>query len=673
MKKTTEKLKKKRSVKTKLIMTIVPFIAVMFIGVFIFVLTTSKNNLTDSAISELRKETQGNSAIIEKWVDEILASLNTAKGTFETVNFKDQEAEKDYLESLLSLHESIPSGLYMGDDTGFYLDGSGWVPDENYVVSERDWYKEGVNNDKFIFGKPYIDAETGEYVVSASALISKYKDAKRVLSADIHLNTITDEVSKISVLEKGYAFLIDRSTNTIIAHKDKDKISYVIGENEEDPLLSNVSTLVKENDFNVKSVDSVEGKTFVNVHNIENTDWALVSCVLEKDVLASMYKLQKMYILITVIILIISVLVVERSIHFIIKPIKDLTKYINKVTEGDFTEDIPSYGNDEIGEMSSSLNKFIEVMRKIIYSTTEVSEKLNNQAIYSKNLSSEMFSAAESQWASMSELNAAVGQLSEAVTEIASNSTELALVVEDTSNEGIKANETMTKAVGISQKGFNDMKKVEKAMINIENSIGGLENTVGQVGASTKEVNNIVMIIKGIADQTNLLALNAAIEAARAGESGRGFAVVADEIRKLAESCGESAKKITDLITVINNQVDNMIDETKENALNISQNSTLINEACVVFDKIYNSISDTSSIINKMIDKVQAANDVAASVAAITEEQSASAEEILATGEVLAEHAKKVMQNSEKVSSEAEKLTVSSKELEENMNYFKLK
>ncbi|HWR05448.1 methyl-accepting chemotaxis protein [Sporomusa sp.] len=67
----------------------------------------------------------------------------------------------------------------------------------------------------------------------------------------------------------------------------------------------------------------------------------------------------------------------------------------------------------------------------------------------------------------------------------------------------------------------------------------------------TKESDQVLGFIKGIASQTNLLGLNAAIEAARVGDAGRGFGVVAEEIRKLAASSTDSIKKIEDIIRAI--------------------------------------------------------------------------------------------------------------------------
>ncbi|MDP3841982.1 MAG: methyl-accepting chemotaxis protein [Oxalobacteraceae bacterium] len=74
-------------------------------------------------------------------------------------------------------------------------------------------------------------------------------------------------------------------------------------------------------------------------------------------------------------------------------------------------------------------------------------------------------------------------------------------------------------------------------------------NTMGSINESARKIVDIISMIDGIAFQTNILALNAAVEAARAGEQGRGFAVVATEVRNLAQRSTAAAKEIKSLIS----------------------------------------------------------------------------------------------------------------------------
>ncbi|GGX39530.1 methyl-accepting chemotaxis protein [Undibacterium squillarum] len=72
--------------------------------------------------------------------------------------------------------------------------------------------------------------------------------------------------------------------------------------------------------------------------------------------------------------------------------------------------------------------------------------------------------------------------------------------------------------------------------------------TMNEINDSARKIVDIIGVIDGIAFQTNILALNAAVEAARAGEQGRGFAVVAAEVRSLAQRSATAAKEIKVLI-----------------------------------------------------------------------------------------------------------------------------
>ena len=71
-----------------------------------------------------------------------------------------------------------------------FFDPSGWEPPSDYVVKDRDWFKDGLNNDHFVFGAVYLDAQTNSYILSASTKLNDKDGVKRVASCDVSLENI---------------------------------------------------------------------------------------------------------------------------------------------------------------------------------------------------------------------------------------------------------------------------------------------------------------------------------------------------------------------------------------------------------------------------------------------------------------------------------------------------
>lgn len=81
--------------------------------------------------------------------------------------------------------------------------------------------------------------------------------------------------------------------------------------------------------------------------------------------------------------------------------------------------------------------------------------------------------------------------------------------------------------------------------------------SVDRIGTLTKD-------ILTISSSTDLIAINASIEATRAGEAGRGFAVVAQEIRRLADSCAETASHIQEVSGEVTSAVSYLSSSARE-------------------------------------------------------------------------------------------------------------
>ena len=125
------------------------------------------------------------------------------------------------------------TGVY-GWIRGEYLDGIGWVPDADYVPTERVWYTDAVKADgEPAMISPYLDAQTGNIMISISRLLH---DKESVISLDISMDTLQRLMERTNLNGHGYGFIVDRD-GFVVAHSDASEKGKEYGQEEDKKAL----------------------------------------------------------------------------------------------------------------------------------------------------------------------------------------------------------------------------------------------------------------------------------------------------------------------------------------------------------------------------------------------------------------------------------------------------
>ncbi|MFN3579766.1 MAG: methyl-accepting chemotaxis protein [Pseudomonas sp.] len=193
-----------------------------------------------------------------------------------------------------------------------------------------------------------------------------------------------------------------------------------------------------------------------------------------------------------------------------------------------------------------------------------------------------------------------MGELSGATAEVARHADEAATAARNVDDS--------------AKQGNRSVQQIRQDITSLNADLAATSTAVNGAAELSREIHQVVDVIKSVAEQTNLLALNAAIEAARAGDQGRGFAVVADEVRNLSQRTARSTAEIQDYIS--------RLQQASESASAAMERSRQAVERCLV------SADSGAEALAGMVEEVAQISRLNDGIATATHEQSAVGEDV---------------------------------------------
>lgn len=196
-----------------------------------------------------------------------------------------------------------------------------------------------------------------------------------------------------------------------------------------------------------------------------------------------------------------------------------------------------------------------------------------------------------------------------------------------------------------------------KSILDLHHDIEETATVIAQLSAESKEIGQVMEVIRSVAEQTNLLALNAAIEAARAGEQGRGFAVVADEVRTLAGRTHRSTEEIQNMVESLQQGVANAVETMEKSRSGARTSADFAREMEAVLSAVKASVSEV--------------NNLNLQIATATEQQSVVADEINKNIVEINEIIDSTVLTMQEVDQCSDQLKAGSTELQNRISFFK--
>ncbi|MCL2185516.1 MAG: methyl-accepting chemotaxis protein [Treponema sp.] len=249
---------------------------------------------------------------------------------------------------------------------GFYASSHNFIPADNWDNTDRPWYLNAKNaKGKIAFSEPYIDANTGDNIISIS--IAVYDNDKKeigVAAADVLVSELTALIKNNMIMPHQEIFLLNKD-GIYITNNDK---SAIMRKN----FFNDYNLEKYQKDISSSLISFLEKELFVFSANIPAAGWMLVS-VIPRTVIFAEINIFIMRLIFIIFVILAGIIFVTAFLAYrmLTIPIRGILKMTDAIAGMDFSVEIDEFRDDEIGDIQFSLMKIRDSLKTNIDSLQE--------------------------------------------------------------------------------------------------------------------------------------------------------------------------------------------------------------------------------------------------------------------------------------------------------------
>ena len=441
-------------------------------------------------------------------------------------------------------------------------------------------------------------------------------------------DTLNDVISSINMGKNGMAYMVNR-TGTVVGHPDQ---SYALTQKTLEQLSGGHTDAIKRVTTGETGATefAIDGKDMLVAFSpVRGTQWALVIQIPKSDYDHLINGAMVVAVFCTIVVLVLSILLILRLSHSISRPVKNVTKRMVALSDGDLHTDVTLvHSGDELEVLTqtldvtmTSVNRYISDIEQVLTQIADGNLCVEPQVDYkgdfslikgslqtiiqSMNETLAGFRAAAARLAEMSdELSGQSGQLHEASLEQNQSTAALVCEVSHVKEQLSTVAENSSQA---SSKTGEIARRIQEANTQMTALTGAMDN----INANAQQITRIAKDIEDIAFQTSILAINASVEASHAGNAGKGFAVVAEEVKRLAAKSSEAAQNASEIVGNTTDIIQTGVALTSDTADSLLAISSVSDQISKISDQLVTAVQEQENAIAIMEERIETISSIA--------------------------------------------------------------